>query len=49
MSSKCFKISQEGTVGKRRHIIIMTLQKLEIIRRFRNGKSHRLMMVAFNE
>jgi hypothetical protein len=44
MASKDPKMSQQGTAGKRKHVILTMPQKLEPSRRLESGKSQREIM-----
>jgi hypothetical protein len=46
---KHLKMSKEGAAGKRKHVTITISQKLEIIRRFKSGESHSVIMAAYNK
>jgi hypothetical protein len=46
--SKDQTLSKQGTAGKRKHVSLTVLQKLEITRRLESNKSQRDFMVSYN-
>jgi hypothetical protein len=39
MASEDSKMRKEGTAGKRKHVTLMIIQQIEIIKRLESGKS----------
>ena len=48
MASEDPKMSKEGTPGKRKHVTLLILQKIEILKRLESGKSWNVVMASYN-
>jgi len=48
MASKDPKVSKQGTAGKRKHVTLMILEKLKIIRMLETGESCSVVMALYS-